>query len=45
MFLQTSDLVAQSVEQHPGQSFSLSLFGPISISRVNAHTVYIGYKN
>ena len=27
---------------HPGQSFSLSLCGPISISRANAHMVYVG---
>ena len=26
---------------HPGQSFSLSLCGPISISRANAHMVHI----
>ena len=29
---------------HPGQSFSLSLCGPISISRANAHMVHMGYK-
>ena len=27
---------------HPGQSFSLSLSGPISISRANAHMVHMG---
>ena len=27
---------------HPGQSFSLSLCGPISISRTNAHMVHMG---
>ena len=27
-----------------GQSFSLSLCGPISISRANAHMVHMGYK-
>ena len=27
---------------HPGQSFSLSLCGPISISRANAHMVHMG---
>ena len=26
---------------HPGQSFSLSLCGPISISRANAHVVHM----
>ena len=45
-----SDLVAQSVAQsrfnsHPGQSFSLSLCGPISISRANAHMVHMGLKS
>ena len=29
---------------HPGQSFSLSLCGPISIRRANAHMVHMGYK-
>ena len=28
----------------PGQSFSLSLSGPISINRANAHMVYMGRK-
>ena len=28
----------------PGQSFSLSLFGPNSITRANTHMVYIGIK-
>ena len=27
---------------HPGQSFSLSLCGPISISRANAYMVHMG---
>ena len=27
---------------HPGQSFPLSLCGPISISRANAHMVHMG---
>ena len=27
---------------HPGQSFSLSLCGPICISRANAHMVHMG---
>ena len=27
---------------HSGQSFSLSLCGPISISRANAHMVHMG---
>ena len=27
---------------HPGRSFSLSLGGPISISRANAHMVHVG---
>ena len=27
-----------------GQSFSLSLCGPISTSRANAHMVHMGYK-
>ena len=30
---------------HPGQSFSLSLCGPISISRANARMVHMGYKS
>ena len=30
---------------HPGQSFSLSLCGPISISRANAHMVHMGLKS
>ena len=29
---------------HPGQSFSLSLCGPIPISKANAHMVDIGLK-
>ena len=29
---------------HAGQSFSLSSFGPISISRANTHMVYMGRK-
>ena len=29
---------------HPGQSFSLSLSGSYSISRANAHMVYMGRK-
>ena len=29
----------------PGQSFSLSLCGPISISRANAHMVHMGLKS
>ena len=29
---------------HPGQSFPLSLCGPISIRRANAHMVY-GFKH
>ena len=29
---------------HPGQSFPLSLCGPNSISRANAHMVYMGRK-
>ena len=31
-------------DSHPGQSFSPSLCGPISISRANAHMVHMGYK-
>ena len=30
---------------HPGQSFSLSLCRPISISRANAHMVHMGLKS
>ena len=30
---------------HPGQSFSLSLCGPISISRANAHMVHMELKS
>ena len=30
---------------HPGQSFSLSLCGPFSISRANAHMVHMGLKS
>ena len=30
------------VISHPGQSFSLSLCGPISISGANAHMVHMG---
>ena len=30
---------------HPGQSFSLSLCGPISICRANAHMVHMGLKS
>ena len=29
---------------HPGRSFSLSLSGPLSIGRANAHMVYMGRK-
>ena len=29
----------------PGQSFSVSLCGPISISRANAHVVHMGLKS
>ena len=31
-----------AVNSHSGQSFSLSLCGPISISRANAHMVHMG---
>ena len=30
---------------HPGQSFSLSLCGPISICRANTHMVHMGLKS
>ena len=30
---------------HPGQSSSLSLCGPISICRANAHMVHMGLKS
>ena len=33
------------LDLHPGQSFSLSLCGPISISRANAHMVHMGLKS
>ena len=32
----------RDIISHPGQSFSLSLCGPISISRANAHMVHMG---
>ena len=52
---QTEDFLFDCVTKHnclrkagrstdPGQSFSLSLSGPISISRANAHMVHMGYK-
>ena len=34
--------VALGFNSHPGQSFSLSLCGPSSISRANAHMVHMG---
>ena len=34
--------VGRGFNSHPGQSFSLSLCGPNSISRANAHMVYMG---
>ena len=37
-------LVIAENSDHPGQSFSLSLCGPNSISRANAHMVYMGRK-
>ena len=36
--------VERGFNSHPGQSFSLSLCGPISISRANAHMVHMGWK-
>ena len=38
-----SDL-GRGFNSHPGQSFSLSLCGPISISRAKAHMVPMGYR-
>ena len=35
----------RGLNSHPGQSFSLSLCGPISISRANAHMVHMGLKS
>ena len=35
----------QTFNSHPGQSFSLSLCGPIPISRANAHMVHMGLKS
>ena len=37
-------LVFFGFNSHLGQNFSLSLCGPISISRANAHMVYLGRK-
>ena len=37
-------MIGRGFNSHPGQSFSLSLCGPISISRANAHMVHMGYK-
>ena len=34
--------LGRGFNSHPGQSFSLSLCGPISISRANAHMVKMG---
>ena len=34
--------VGRGFNSHPAQSFSLSLCGPISISRANAHMVHMG---
>ena len=33
------------LNSHPGQSFSLSLCGPISICRANAHMVHMGLRS
>ena len=39
----SGDLTRRSWAQFPpGQSFSLSLCGPISLSRANAHVVHMG---
>ena len=35
-------MVSKGPNSHPGHSFSLSLCGPISISRANAHMVHMG---
>ena len=35
-------MLLSGFNSHPGQSFSLSLCGPISISRANAHMVHMG---
>ena len=37
-----SDLGFANGHSHPGQSFLLSLCGPISIHRANAHMVHMG---
>ena len=37
-------LEGHGFNSHPGQSFPLSLCGPNSISRVNAHMVLLGRK-
>ena len=37
--------LGRGFNSHPGQSFSLSLCGPISISRANAHMVHMGLKS
>ena len=37
-----TSLASRGFNSHPGQSFSLSLCGPISISRANAHMVHMG---
>ena len=42
-FLQTK-VEGCGFNSHPGQSFSLSLCGFISISRATAHMVHMGYK-
>ena len=42
--LTTKTTEGRGFNSHPGQSFSLSLCGPISISMANAHMVYMGRK-
>ena len=38
-------LLERKPGKQPGQSFSLSLCGPISISRANAHMVHMGLES
>ena len=38
----TDSTEGRGFNSHPGQSFSLSLCGPISICRANAHMVHMG---
>ena len=40
-----SDPEGRGFNSHPGQSFSLSLCGPISICRANAHMFHMGLKS